>query len=215
MNCLCFVAHPDDEALSCGAVLWQLAQAGHAIHIVFANDGTPQRSGFGYHLLSEAEQAAAIIGATAVHYLGFPDQRLDVVPCAVIVDKLRELNLPPCEILFTHRWGDCNQDHNAVHNAALVYARPTNGYRQMAVLGCEIPSSSEWGAQAFQPNLWVALSAEALDAKQRALQCYEKELRPYPHPRSILGCEITARRRGLDCGAEWAEAFTIIRAYSG
>ena len=210
---LALFAHCDDEILGAGALLWQLAQAGHIITIVFANDGIPQRNGFDYHLREEAEQAAALIGAQSVHYLGFPDQRLDVVPCAVIVDKLRELNLPPCEILFTHRLGDCNQDHNAVHDAALVYARPTSGYRPLAVLGCEIPSSSEWGAQPFSPNLWVALSDEAMLAKRRALQCYEKELRAYPHPRSSGGIEVTARRRGLDCGAEFAEAFQLLRGY--
>ena len=213
MNALVFTAHPDDEALSCGASLWQLSQAGHHITIVFANDGIPSRDGFDYHLRAEAEQAAAIIGAQRVEYLGFPDQRLDVVPCAVIVDKLRALELPSCEILFTHVSTDCNQDHLSVHNAALVYARPTDGYRPMAILGCEIPSSSEWGAVAFQPNLWVALSEEALAAKQAALQCYDKELRQYPHPRSAMGVEITARRRGLDCGAEFAEAFQLIRGY--
>ena len=213
MNALVFTAHPDDEALSCGASLWQLSQAGHHITIVFANDGIPSRDGFDYHLRDEAAAAAKILGAQPPIFLGFPDQRLDVVPCAVIVDKLRALELPPCDLLFTHRLGDCNTDHDAVHRAALVYARPTDGYRPMAILGCEIPSSSEWGAVAFQPNLWVALSEEALAAKQAALQCYAKELRQYPHPRSAMGVEISARRRGLDCGAEFAEAFRLIRGY--
>jgi len=213
VNLLVFMAHPDDEALSCAAVLYQMARAGYHVTIIFANDGIPLRDGFDYSLHDEAHAAAAVLGAQDVHFLGFPDQRLDVVPCAVIVDKLRALELPPCDLLFTHRLGDCNTDHDAVHRAALVYARPTDGYRPMAILGCEIPSSSEWGAVAFQPNLWVALSEEALAAKQAALQCYAKELRQYPHPRSAMGVEISARRRGLDCGAEFAEAFRLIRGY--
>ena len=215
MNVLVLAAHCDDEILGAGASLFTLARAGHHITVVFANDGIPLRDGFDYHLRDEAEAAAKILGAQLPVFLGFPDQRLDVVPCAVIVDKLRALELPPCDLLFTHVESDVNRDHAAVHHAALVYARPTGGYRQMAVLGCEVPSSSEWGAQAFQPNLWVALTDEALAAKQAALQCYAKELRQYPHPRSALGIEITARRRGLDCGTEFAEAFQTLRAYGG
>lgn len=210
---LALFAHCDDEVLGAGAAIFTAARQGASVHIAFANDGIPLRDGFDYHLRDEAHAAAAVLGAQSVDFLGFPDQRLDVVPCAEMVDRLRALNLPPCDILLTHTNTDCNQDHLSVHNAALVYARPTDGYRQMAILGCEIPSSSEWGAQAFSPNLWVSVSAEALDAKQRALSCYAKELRPYPHPRSVLGCEITARRRGLDCGAEFAEAFQLLRGY--
>ena len=43
------------------------------------------------------------------------------------------------------------------------------------------------------------------------MKCYKKEIKNYPHPRSIQGVEIQAKYRGLQSGFEYAEAFELKR----
>ena len=44
-----------------------------------------------------------------------------------------------------------------------------------------------------------------------ALKAYSRELRNYPHPRSIKGIKILAQYRGIQNGLEYAEAFKVIK----
>ena len=46
-----------------------------------------------------------------------------------------------------------------------------------------------------------------LDAKIKAMESYEFEKRPYPHPRSPEALEIIAKRWGTVVGTQMAEAF--------
>ena len=36
----------------------------------------------------------------------------------------------------------------------------------------------------FQPNTWVEVGKDGVDAKVKALSMYRGVMRPYPHPRS-------------------------------
>jgi hypothetical protein len=46
------------------------------------------------------------------------------------------------------------------------------------------------------------------------MEAYEFEKRAYPHPRSPEALRIQAGRWGVTIGAEFAEAFTIVRTIS-
>ena len=61
------------------------------------------------------------------------------------------------------------------------------------------------------PNFFNKISKKNLIAKQKAIQAYTNEYRPYPHPRSIKALEVIARRWGTVIGENYAEAFRIIR----
>ena len=52
-------------------------------------------------------------------------------------------------------------------------------------------------------NYWVK--------KKQGLKIYSKELRKFPHPRSVKAIEALAIKRGSESGLELAEAFMIIR----
>lgn len=43
------------------------------------------------------------------------------------------------------------------------------------------------------------------------MECYEREMRAFPHPRSSEGLRSYARTRGTEIGSETAEAFLIVR----
>lgn len=50
-----------------------------------------------------------------------------------------------------------------------------------------------------------------MEKKEEALKAYQKEMRQYPHSRSIEGIKNLARYRGSQIGVDLAEAFEVIR----
>ena len=73
------------------------------------------------------------------------------------------------------------------------------------VYAFDTASSTEWAyPRTFIPDTWIDISA-TLDAKLAAMACYESELRPYPHPRSLQALEYRARAFGNQVCMEAAE----------
>ena len=77
----------------------------------------------------------------------------------------------------------------------------------------EVPSCTEWALNTamnrFQPNTWVEVGKEGVDAKVKALSMYRGVMRPYPHPRSAEAIEGFAAYRGCQAGCKYAEAFEV------
>jgi hypothetical protein len=76
------------------------------------------------------------------------------------------------------------------------------------LLSYEVPSSTEWGATAFHPNVFVEIDIEK---KMKIMEPYLHEMRPWPHPRSLTGIEALATWRGGTVGVDYAEAFELVR----
>jgi LmbE family N-acetylglucosaminyl deacetylase len=117
-------------------------------------------------------------------------------------------------VIYTHHGGDLNIDHRLVHQAVLTHCRPQPGTRVRAIYGAESVSSTEWASPgagtAFVPTHFVDITAQ-LDRKMMALNCYESEMRPFPHARSKDNILALARTRGASVGVAAAEAFVTLR----
>ena len=102
-----------------------------------------------------------------------------------------------------------------MYRAVLTATRPTAGHPVRRVYAYEIASSTEWAfsqlAPVFSPNVFVDI-AGTLELKIRAMETYELEARPFPHPRSPESLRAIARRWGSTAGLEAAEAFQLVRA---
>ena len=73
----------------------------------------------------------------------------------------------------------------------------------------EVLSSTEWNyPTSFSPNVFFGID---IDLKLKALECYESELRDFPHPRSLEAVRLNARLWGAKTGLEYAEAFECVR----
>jgi LmbE family N-acetylglucosaminyl deacetylase len=82
------------------------------------------------------------------------------------------------------------------------------------VYAFDTASSTEWAyPRTFVPDTWVDIST-TLDAKLAAMACYESELRPYPHPRSLEALKNRARAFGNQVCMEAAEVFMTVRKVS-
>ena len=82
----------------------------------------------------------------------------------------------------------------------------------------EVPSCTEWkinnSMKCFDPNCFVEVGKEGVDAKLKALAMYRGVMRPYPHPRSVEYITALATVRGGQWGLDYAEAFEVVlRAY--
>ena len=62
----------------------------------------------------------------------------------------------------------------------------------------------------FNPNCYVEVGKEGVDAKIKALSMYRGVMRPYPHPRSAEYITGLAAMRGGQWGCNYAEAFEIV-----
>src|SRR5207245_6555387 len=113
-------------------------------------------------------------------------------------------------VVYCQYGGDVNRDHQVLFQAILVATRPTETYID-AVYAFDTASSTEWAyPRTFVPDTWIDIST-TLDAKLAAMACYESELRPYPHPRSLKALEYRARAFGTQVCLEAAEGCITLR----
>jgi LmbE family N-acetylglucosaminyl deacetylase len=217
VNVVVIAAHPDDEILGAGGTLARHAREGHAVHaVVFSEGATSRYEGRLVQTLEEAGQRAAQeIGFASIRFEKFADQKMDTVPLIDITQRVETLlaEADP-EVVYTQYPRDVNTDHGVVAQAVWTACRPYRfpGIRRLATF--ETPSSTEWGwpfqSDAFAPNLFIDVSG-TLEAKVAALECYESELREYPHPRSARAIRERAAYWGSVVGKEAVEPFMILR----
>jgi len=218
---LCVAAHPDDEILGAGATLARLSDEGWDVHVLVLGEGVGARFEGGdrpedevAELACELRRAAEIIGATP-HQLDLPDNRFDRLDLLDVVHRVEPVksDVAP-ELVFTHHAGDLNVDHRITASAVLTAFRPLPGEPAPTLLAFETLSSTEWSAPghgaAFAPN-WFDDAGPGLERKLAAMDAYRHELRKWPHPRSLEGIRVAARRWGMTVGLDAAEAFMLLR----
>jgi LmbE family N-acetylglucosaminyl deacetylase len=223
MNVLFVAAHPDDEVLGCGGTIARLGREGHNVYIAILGEGVTsrydQREQADDSLLevlhSRSYQVAELLGAEELFLYQLPDNRFDTVPLLDVVKIIEQLvdNLQP-DVIYTQHGGDLNIDHSVVYRATLTATRPMVGTPVKAVYSYEVPSSTEWAFHSFDPIFTPTVFVDidnTLEIKIRAMELYESEVRPYPHPRSPEALRAIARRWGSTVGLQSAEAFAIVR----
>ena len=224
MRVLVVAAHPDDEVLGCGGTIARLASEGHTIDVAILGEGITSRSaasmgadpGALERLKGDAVEAMSRLGVNSPRFFNLPDNRFDTVPTLDVIKAVEGLvdDVVP-ERIYTHHGGDLNIDHGVVHRAVLTATRPIKGHPVQEVLTFEIGSSTDWALQqfapAFRPNVFVDIG-KTLEKKQRAMEAYVTEARPFPHPRSPEAIEAYAKRWGATAGLDAAEAFELIRS---
>lgn len=221
---LVVAAHPDDEVLGCGATISRFSMEGDPVSILLLGEGISSR----YKRRSEARPAllrglqadakavARLLGAKSVAFENLPDNRFDELPILEIIKRIeKQIEKIKPEIIFTHHPGDLNVDHQATFRAVLTATRPTNGCPVQEIYAFEVPSSTEWAFQQFQPpfrpNVFIDVS-RTMETKVKGMQRYKGECRPFPHPRSPQALRAIAQRWGSAVGFRHAEAFELIRA---
>ncbi|MBF0523104.1 MAG: PIG-L family deacetylase [Candidatus Omnitrophica bacterium] len=206
------VAHADDESLGCGGYMPILKAQGKRVKIVVASDGIVKARGKDQENRISVHAACKTLGVDQkdVFFLDLEDQKFEKYYYADIVNKLKSLKMDP-DLLITHGGSDLNNDHRFLNQCVLIYGRSVS--RQINILGCEIPNSTEWSGKRFDARFYVDID-KTLRLKQKAFSCYKNEVRSFPHPWSMKGLEVLALQRGMEVGLKHAEAYEIIRWFA-
>ena len=209
---LTIAAHPDDELIGVGGTIRKLVDSGSEAQAIIACSGEllHEVEKNTKNVKNETKKAASFIGYNKIHFLDYPDQKLDtysVLEVAKDLEKIIESFRP--DTVFIQFYGDVNQDHKRLFEAALIAIRPVSKFIQQ-VFAYETLSSTEWGfPREFRADTFVDIS-EQINAKCNAMECYETELRDWPHPRSIEGIISKAKSNGSTICVSHAERFMTI-----
>jgi len=210
-------AHMDDEVLGCGGTIAKHLGRKDAVFVCFvANRVYNHRFDRKRNDIEKqhAVKAKRILGYQKAVFLQLHDERLDISIQDIIILMEKYVNKLKPNIVYIPFMGDNNQDHRAVFEASRVVLRPVASPFLNSVYMYEVPSSTEQSPplaeSAFLPNYYVDIK-KYMHKKIQALKCYRSEKRPYPHPRSEKAIRILAKKRGIEIGFEYAEAFMSLR----
>ena len=222
MRILVIAAHPDDEVYGMGGTIAKLTSLGHEVYLLIVTDGSTSQYKDSENLAEiienkkqETAASSSFLGVKEVFYGGLPDMQLDTLPHITINKVIEDVvrHIQPT-IVFTHFWGDVNQDHREVFKSTMVATRPVFGQVVKKVYCYNVPSSTEWAPQipqcVYNPTNFVDI-AQFSDVKKMAIEAYKTEMREYPHPRSVEYVSIADKYMGLSCGLNSAEGFIVIR----
>ena len=217
MKILVVAPHMDDEAIGMGGTIVKHIDAGAEVHVVIVAHRVYNHV-FDSKANDEEKKATLnakdALGYHHVSFLDLPDERLDHCIQEILIPLEDSVMAFKPDVLYTSFYGDNNQDHRAVFEAVRVIARPASGFKIKRFLAYEVPSSTEQSPpllhNTFTPNYFVDIQS-SMDRKLKALSCYEREQRTFPHPRSEQGLRVLAQMRGMESGFEYAEAFVLLR----
>lgn len=220
-SALLVAPHADDEVLGAGGLLARLADAGCRTRVLFmAVDGFHH-----YGLDAETMRNERLDEIDAVgEFLDFEYrvvyegedliEKLDTLPQRDLVDCFeQEMDQFRPDLVLLPHGEDYDQDHRACFQAGLAASRPIpeklGKHLAKLVVTYEFPKLS-WTLTPFRPSLYVEVVDE-IDRKIEAIRLYKSVLRPAPDVRSPEVIRHLAALRGSAIGAEYAEAFQILR----
>jgi LmbE family N-acetylglucosaminyl deacetylase len=197
LSVLCLGAHADDVEIGAGATILGMQERGIRLHVhwcVLSADGERESEARASASDFLAEAASAVVEIQTFKDSYFPEQG-DAIKSWFA--GLRERVDP--DLIFTHRRGDAHQDHR--HVCRLTW----NTFRDHCILEYEIP---KWDGDIGQPNLYVPVSARAIQRKIELLSSHfgSQRSKQWFDAETFLGL---ARLRGMECRApeRYAEAF--------
>lgn len=218
MRVLAVGAHPDDLELLCAGTLAKYASQGH--HVIMCHAGIGDKGHF--HIPNdelaairrkEAQDSASRIGAESV-CLGLPDCEMfiDRPTLVLFMDMIREADP---DVIITHSPTDYMPDHRVV--SQLVY--DASFHSTLPNFHTDRPANrtvtpvyymDNLAGVDFAPTEYVDVS-EFIEKKKEMMLCHQSQvvwLKEHDNLDVLELIDTSAKFRGLQCGAPFAEAFT-------
>lgn len=224
MNVLAIGCHPDDIEIACAGTLAKYVKSGAKVTVCHVANGNLGHEIIPPQELSEirkreAARAGALAGIKVVTcdigdvmvYEGDKKQR------DLVVDVIRS---EQPEVIITHSPGDYMPDHVAVSrlvfDAGFAASVPHyhTGISDKAAITPIYYMDTLAGVN-FLPTFYVDIT-DTIDLKLQMLECHESQLkwmRDHDHIDFAEFVKTCSRFRGLQCGAQYAEAFTECQAW--
>jgi LmbE family N-acetylglucosaminyl deacetylase len=221
MNVLAIGCHPDDIEVSCAGTLAKYKKQGHNVIVCHVANGN-----LGHAIIqpdelreirrNEAKKAGSLAG-------------IEVITCDIgdllvydnkeqrdkVVEVIRYANP---DVIITHSPNDYMPDHVAVSklvfDATFAASVPHYGNGNAAKVTPLYYMDTLAGVN-FMPTEYVDITDE-IDTKLEMLECHESQMKWMRDHDKIDFAEFVktcARFRGLQCGVQYAEAFTQCYAW--
>lgn len=200
-NVLVIAPHPDDEVIGCGGTICRHVARGDRVVVAFLTSGElglkelPREEAWRTRE-TEAQEAAAILGAADLNFLRQPDwfigEQVEDTAAALRPILAREL---PAVIYLPHA-----EEWHPDHQAALPVVRA-------ALANCDIAPD----LMAYE--FWTPMRSydhvedisETMVQKLRAVRCYRSQLSEYRYDRAVRGLN---QYRGITAAkCRYAEVF--------
>jgi len=184
--------------------------------LVLGEGGTARGEPYGplHACLAQAIRTlgAKLYESDAAEYELLADNRFDTYALLDIVQWIERAILDTrAEWVISHSRNDLNIDHEITARAVETACRSVPDSTVRRVLAFYSISLQEYSSRQFQPNVFMQLSEDHVEAKARALACYPTELRAEPHPRGCLYVKIAASYWGAIAGVGFCESFELVR----
>ena len=215
------VAHPDDEVLGAGAFIYDATRRGDEVAVVVLNscDTTRYEDDLG-RIKEDLRESHLILGISWCRMFDYLDSNFHNADHRKMVQDIEQAirDFQPDNI-FTQSPGDINTDHYwtaaSCMEAFRLWQRGREQIKPISGLYLmEVQSSTDWALnpaiKVFQPNTFIEVSEDAVNAKIKALSMYENVIRPTPHPRSEEALYALPILRGAQGGVPLAEAFECV-----
>jgi len=186
---LAVYAHPDDPDVSCGGTLARWARAGASVHVLICTDGDKGSADpavdprtLAERRAGEAAEAAAVLGLSGQHFLGYPDGELcdDTSFRGALVAWVRKLRPvtvlgpDPTAVFFGEDYFN-HRDHRVTGFALLDALSPAAAlphYFPEAGPAHQVETALLSGT--LEPTVWVDVTA-TIDDKAAAVCCHRSQ----------------------------------------
>jgi LmbE family N-acetylglucosaminyl deacetylase len=219
MKTLVIVAHPDDEALSCGGLIQNRVTRHDDVFVLCVfKRFYPTLSGEAQMAQDEIDQSAFHMSLETLGHennahlegsmLGYPEgepHSLSYYSLLLPIEK-RIRAFRPDEVVIPSP-DDLNQDHRFLHEICKIALRSGNMGGVFRILMWHAHD----GGTPPGANWFETMTDDQLLLKQGAVERYPSEMRPLPHPRSPSNIEAHARVCGSMVAEEFAEPFTLYK----
>jgi LmbE family N-acetylglucosaminyl deacetylase len=221
---LAIYAHPDDPDVSCGGTLALFARQGSEVHVVLCTNGdkgttdpSVDPAQLALRRAGECAEAAALLGLTELHVLGYGDGELtdDEAFRGELVGWIRRLRPTmvlcpdPTAVFFGEDYFN-HRDHRVVGFAALDALSPAAAlplYFPEAGPVHEVETVLLSGT--LEPSVWVDVSS-TIEDKAAAVSCHRSQFADEGEW-AARAVRQRASEDGRQAGVAFAEGFRRLR----
>lgn len=216
MNVLAIGCHPDDIEVACAGTMAKYKQQGHNVivcHVANGNLGHEiiQPDELRAMRIQEAKNAGALAG---IEVITCDVGDLKVYPDEEQRNKVVEvIRYAKPDVIITHSPNDYMPDHTAVSKLAFDASFAASCPHYLNGVGVPVTPLYYMDTLAgvnFLPTEYVDIS-DTIDLKLEMLECHISQMKWMRDHDNIDFAEFVkscARFRGLQCGVQYAEAFT-------
>lgn len=200
---LILAPHTDDGELGCGGSIAKYLEetpdvfylAASTCRRILPADWPPDA------LEKEVKNATRVLGVAEKNLilLDYDVRRFKETRQQILEDLVRLKNDLKPDLVFVPSPTDIHQDHQVISEEGL------RAFKNSSILGYEMP----WNNVSFNTRAFIRLEKHHVEKKVQALLCYKSQLhRPYVNEQFV---HSLATVRGVQMGAEYAEAFEVVR----